>query len=1834
MDFQMRPQRQSAASRIDYQDVVQLDSRLSTMNLKRNSVPADGNSFYYAVSDQLSLQGQSTSHVDVRMNSINLLRKTKTIGGITWVNAIQSGLGESQYLQKHSLDGEFNDPVMTQATASSTSYVINIVTKDKTIQIKPDGKKVKGELWLGQVNEESYVSLHKNRGKEVKNTDEVEVFNLADGIKQTAGILKQTTSPSTPPIAGFGRNIYEESMLRGPGMDPSNDDFPDFNDDNEPLIEDETPPYDVFYCEPPEDDSRTTSSVSKFFQKLFKLLSFVIFGGCVLAGGLINKACVLVLGNGAKVYEGTKDALDHDVIRVWSYIILLCMLLAPEVLTMGYSLYRLIMKKESPLDMKTFLWGGLWELLSAVGEGIIFIKVLPYLDATYACLAFPLISFTAIGVNIHAKWTSISHNNKRVTQPHIKYQRYRNLAFAIIALVLQLVGLVTCFAGFFTPDHTVIDSDGNNVTVTSPLKFLTLNYTYIWAFAGFILSSVRYWENFVTGDFNLPFGIKIKAQDLQQKLDHSRFRASFLFSLMKSLVLVGFTFLVFVVLERETYASDYINNGGNDGRDDRSSRILYLLDPSQYNFRNRPRILNTLFYVFATQACCALASFFFGRVACLTLIQREAYTFPTVLVTPIITACSAALAMFKWWYPNNGLLNFVGLAKQYQYLEDYVDWNIYIIPTTENDAIANGQMIGFVLVGLVLGWFATILITLFIWKPKQNRLERTEVLFVKAIYGGPAIDQALMLNRRQFETAYTKSKAKQDLEDEQRRSVSRSSASRTSRRPSRRLTMSKSHKFTPQLFLCATMWHETEQEMTQILTSLMRLDKDQGSRRSNATKDKDYYNFQVHVLFDDAMERTKDGDTKTNRFVHQLCELIPLAANKVELGKGYDLPPPVIYPTPYGGRLEFILPHGNLMVVHLKDKEKIRHRKRWSQCMYMYYILGYLQATKKAYKLEDVFLLALDGDVDFQPNAVLLLLDRMKRNPDVGAACGRIHPTGSGPVVWFQKFEYAVGHWLQKTAEHVLGCVLCSPGCFSMFRAAALVDVNVMNRYTTKATEALHYVQWDQGEDRWLCTLLLKQGWRIEYSAASDSFTFAPEEFKEFYNQRRRWGPSTMANIFDILMDAKLTVKNNIYISWGYISYQIGLMISSILGPATVIMIVQGAYQYVFSWSAALSLVVSLIPVIIFIILCYTTSADTQVAVAGILTILYALVMMAVIVGVIGAMVTTVILDPNSLFMIMLVGLYAFTGIVHPQEMMCLIHGVLYYLCVPSAFIFLMVYSLTNMNNVSWGTREVKKPAEINEDASAQNALEQVANKPGGKSMQIGPQGASIYDAPPSSDGYYSCGLGNLCQCALCITPKPVYIPVPTNEPKTNQPMARKPTMARRNTAHAKQSVYRKYSMAKQQQITGLDPEQIERRLSTRMSVHQLRKMSTKMGSGITTANLRKYSTQRRMSRRDTKTFPKPGNDQPSERAEQLARELESDMPHSSLHDVDLDFYDEEDEVDDERLMEEGDEMLYWVMDGPLEDGVIEYLDDDEREFWKYLIKKYLHPLDEDKAEKARIKGELKDLRNKMTGAYFLANALWLVLNFALQLTITDIAISFVIEGTVVTVNPISFAFLLFFLIILVIQFTCMLVHRWSTALHLLAVTTLKWNDARDGLTNTKQGDIDRENRKREKRKYMAKINGMVANDPEDPITQNGDAQTPAQNFSFRKGSGGFDGYDNETYDEVDIANSITSLDEDSDPYEVVPERPTLRSPVSTLNKQFAKNRPDLAPKPQKDHKMSTAINMGLFSDSKSKLVNNEPEFFNAAAADEIVERHLADDHKVRFVTTSHDSADEGNTQF
>ena len=60
------------------------------------------------------------------------------------------------------------------------------------------------------------------------------------------------------------------------------------------------------------------------------------------------------------------------------------------------------------------------------------------------------------------------------------------------------------------------------------------------------------------------------------------------------------------------------------------------------------------------------------------------------------------------------------------------------------------------------------------------------------------------------------------------------------------------------------------------------MDVDQ-SARNNAqeyfgVKDPDFYEFEAHVLFDDGMDITKEGDALVNQFVKQVVDIIELAA--------------------------------------------------------------------------------------------------------------------------------------------------------------------------------------------------------------------------------------------------------------------------------------------------------------------------------------------------------------------------------------------------------------------------------------------------------------------------------------------------------------------------------------------------------------------------------------------------------------------------------------------------------------------------------------------------------------------------------------------------------------------------------------------------------------------------------------------------------------------------------------------------------------------------------------------------------------------------------------------
>jgi len=67
-------------------------------------------------------------------------------------------------------------------------------------------------------------------------------------------------------------------------------------------------------------------------------------------------------------------------------------------------------------------------------------------------------------------------------------------------------------------------------------------------------------------------------------------------------------------------------------------------------------------------------------------------------------------------------------------------------------------------------------------------------------------------------------------------------------------------------------------------------------------------------------------------------------------------------------------------------------------------------------------------------------------------------------------------------------------------------------------------------------------------------------------------------------------------------------------------------------------------------------------------------------------------LSPSSLFLTILTMTFIIGGILHPQEFGCLVHIFVYYATIPSMYLFLVLYSVCNLNDVSWGTRESPKP--------------------------------------------------------------------------------------------------------------------------------------------------------------------------------------------------------------------------------------------------------------------------------------------------------------------------------------------------------------------------------------------------------------------------------------------------------------------------------------------------------------------------------------------------------------
>lgn len=137
-----------------------------------------------------------------------------------------------------------------------------------------------------------------------------------------------------------------------------------------------------------------------------------------------------------------------------------------------------------------------------------------------------------------------------------------------------------------------------------------------------------------------------------------------------------------------------------------------------------------------------------------------------------------------------------------------------------------------------------------------------------------------------------------------------------------------------------------------------------------------------------------------------------------------------------------------------------------------------------------------------------------------------------------------------------------------------------------------------------------------------------------------------------------------------------------------------------------------------------------------------------------------------------------------------------------------------------------------------------------------------------------------------------------------------------------------------------------------------------------------------------------------------------------------------------------------WIDTKMLGKNDIYYLNTKEMTFWQGLVDKYLYPLNKDEDEEKRVSKDLKELRNNSCFAFFMLNALWIVMQFQFEYVSVafpkmQIPIGALYNRPDQKVQILGLIFLILFTFVLLLQFTSMLFHRWGTIIEILASTRL-----------------------------------------------------------------------------------------------------------------------------------------------------------------------------------------------
>lgn len=256
-------------------------------------------------------------------------------------------------------------------------------------------------------------------------------------------------------------------------------------------------------------------------------------------------------------------------------------------------------------------------------------------------------------------------------------------------------------------------------------------------------------------------------------------------------------------------------------------------------------------------------------------------------------------------------------------------------------------------------------------------------------------------------------------------------------------------------------------------------------------------------------------------------------------------------------------------------------------------------------KMEEKYdnIMFVDSDTTLKEDTIKNALVKLNQDENHLAVCGTTdikHPKTS--MEHYQVYEYKQFHLIGKgfEASSPNNLVTCLPGCFVIFRSEVFT-ADIINKYSKDPFNNKFYGRWHWlrqiydttliilGEDRYLTTLILMSYLRkstnksILYISDAVVETSPPNSVITYIRQRRRWINSTISNIIKLIGTSKMMIHKTLL--WVNLVFD---LIGSILAPSgtiffiyLVILTIKNTLNSTNNWSATISVITSLLSFIV-----------------------------------------------------------------------------------------------------------------------------------------------------------------------------------------------------------------------------------------------------------------------------------------------------------------------------------------------------------------------------------------------------------------------------------------------------------------------------------------------------------------------------------------------------------------------------------------------------------------------------------------------------------------------------